>query len=132
MSSYQPPYELGLATSSGAEALIAHFGGETESEPAARIGEVSNDFLAKDWNEKSALEKYSSRVNRAVAQYRRERAFSSPTIRGAHEARAYAELLAEQQRAMRQVMTGEYWRLVAVREAPHQEPLRTRQASGPV
>jgi hypothetical protein len=132
MSSYQLPLELGHATSLGAEAPIPQFGGETDCEARGRLGEASDESLARDWSEKSALDKYTSRVNRAVAQYRRERTFPSATTWDVHEARAYAELLAEQQLAMRQLVTGEYWRIVAVRDAPHQEPLRTRQASGPV
>jgi hypothetical protein len=98
---------------------ISDFDGE-----ARRRGRgASDDSFAKDWSEKSALDKYASRVNRAATQYRRERATLSPPTWREHEACAYLELQAEQQRAMRELVTGEYWRLVAVREAPHQEPV---------
>jgi hypothetical protein len=130
MSSYQLLLELGHAASSGAEAPIPHFGSKTDCEARGHPGEASDESLASDWSEKSALDKYTSRVNRAVAQYRRERAFPSATTWDVREARAYAELLAEQRLAMRELVTGEYWRIVAVREALHQEPLRTRQGSG--
>ena len=63
-------------------------------------------------------------MKRAAAQYRRECVSLSPATWCEYEARAYAELHAEQQRAMRELVTGEYWRLVAVRNAPHQEPAR--------
>ena len=52
--------------------------------------------------------------------------YRSATVGVTKPARAYAELQAEQQRAMRELVTGEYWRLAAVRDAPHQEPVRTR------
>jgi hypothetical protein len=95
-----------------------------------RAKEPSKESLISDWGEKSALNKYALRVTRAAAQYRRERGSLSPVTWCGNEARAYAELQAEQQRAMRELVTGEYWRLVAVRDAPHQEPATTRQASG--
>ena len=132
MSYHQGPHELRLAISSEAEALNAGFGSEADGEVCGRAKEASNDSLTRDWSEKSALDKYASRVKRATAQYRRDRATLSPTTWREHEARAYAELQAEQQRAMRELVTGECWRLAAVRDAPHQEPVRTRQASGSV
>jgi hypothetical protein len=130
MSYHQGPHELRLAISSQAEALISDFGREADGEVRGHSKEASNDSLTRDWSEKSALDKYASRVKRATAQYRRDRATLSPTTWREHETRAYAELQAEQQRAMRELVTGEYWRLAAVRDAPHQEPVRTRQASG--
>jgi hypothetical protein len=129
MSYHQGPHELRLAISSEAEALISDFGREADGEVRGRAKEASNDSLTSDWSEKSALDKYALRVKRAAAQYRRERASLSPRP-GGNEARAYAEFHAEQQRAMRELVTGEYWRLAAVRDAPHQEPARTRQAPG--
>jgi hypothetical protein len=131
MSYHQGPHELRPAISSEAEALISDFGRKADGEVRGRAKEASNDSLT-DWSEKSALDKYASRVKRATAQYRRDRATLSPTTWREHEARAYAELQAEQQRAMRELVTGESWRLAAVRDAPHQEPVRTRQASGSV
>ena len=131
MSYHQGPYELRLAICSEAEVLISDFGREADGEVRGHSKEASNDSLT-DWSEKSALDKYASRVKRATAQYRRDRATLSPTTWREHEARAYAELQAEQQRAMRELVTGESWRLAAVRDAPHQEPVRTRQASGSV
>jgi len=130
MSYYQRPHELRLAISSEAEALNAGFGSEADGEVCGRAKEASNDSHTRDWSEKSALDKYASRVNRAAAQYRRDCATLSPTTRREHEARAYAELQAEQQRAVRELLTGEYWRLAAVRDAPHQEPVQTRYAPG--
>jgi hypothetical protein len=55
-------------------------------------------------------------VRQAVCQYRRDCAIFS-------EVSAYAELKSEQQRAMRELVTGEYWRMIAVRDAPHKEPV---------
>jgi hypothetical protein len=130
MSYHQWPHELRRTMSSEAEARISDFGGEANGEVRDRAKEASNDSLTSDWSEKSALDKYALRVKRATAQYRRERASLSPATWCGNEARAYAEFHAEQQRAMRELVTGEYWRLVAVRDAPHQEPVRTRQASG--
>ena len=129
MSYHQWPHELRRTMSAEAEARISDFGGEANGEVRDRAKEARNDSLTSDWSEKSALDKYALRVKRAAAQYRRERASLSPRP-GGNEARAYAEFHAEQQRAMRELVTGEYWRLVAVRDAPHQEPVRTRQASG--
>jgi hypothetical protein len=57
------------------------------------------------------------RVREAACQYRRDCAILS-------EVGAYSRLKSEQQRAMRELVTGEYWRLVAARNAPHQEPAR--------
>jgi hypothetical protein len=59
------------------------------------------------------LDRYAARVRR---QYRRDCAILS-------EVSAYAELKSEQQRAMRELVTGEYWRMIAVRDAPHKEPV---------
>jgi hypothetical protein len=130
MSYHQRPPERRLAISSETEALVSNFGGKSDSEARGRAKDASNDPLARDWSEKPALDKYALRVKRAAAQYRRERASISVVAWREQEARAYAELQAEQQRAMREFVTGEYWRLAAVRDAPHQEPVRTGQASG--
>ena len=62
------------------------------------------------------LDRYAARVRQAVCQYRRDCAILS-------EVSAYAELKSEQQRAMRELVTGEYWRMIAVRDAPHKEPV---------
>jgi hypothetical protein len=124
MSYHQWPHELRLAISSEAEARISNFGREADGEVRDRAEEAGHESLTSDWSEKTALDKYALRVKRAAAQYRRERASLSPVTRCGNEPRAYAELQAEQQRAMRELVTGEYWRLVAVRAAPHQEPVR--------
>ena len=126
VSYHEWPHELRLAICSEAPAPISDFGGEADVEARRRANETSDDSLVRDWTKKSGLD------NQAVAQYRRERAILTPPTWPEHEARAYAELQAEQQRAMRDLVTGEYWRLVAVRDAPHQEPVRTRQISTPV
>jgi hypothetical protein len=86
--------------------------------------------LTRDWSQKSALQKYASRLRRAAAQYRRDCAISSPPTWSEQEGRAYAELQAEQQGAMRELVIQEYRRLVAIRAALHQEPARTRQVFG--
>jgi hypothetical protein len=39
------------------------------------------------------------------------------------EVGAYSRLQSEQQRAMRELVTGEYWRMIAIRDAPHKEPV---------
>ena len=62
------------------------------------------------------LDRYAARVRHAACQYRRDCAILS-------EVSAYAELKSEQQRAMRELVTGEYWRMIAVRDAPHKEPV---------
>jgi predicted DsbA family dithiol-disulfide isomerase len=105
--------------------------GVTNDEARRPHKEPRIDSLTRDWSEKSALDKYVSRVRRAAAQYRRECAISSPPTSAGHEARAFAELQAEQQRAMRDLVIHEYRRLVALRNAPHQEPTRRRQVSRP-
>ena len=51
MSYHQRPYELRLAISSEAEALLFHFGDEAFGEARRRAEEASSDFLAQDWNE---------------------------------------------------------------------------------
>jgi hypothetical protein len=51
-----------------------------------------------------------------VCQYRRDCAIPS-------EVSAYADLKSEQRRAMRELVTGEYWRMIAILEAPHKEPV---------
>ena len=68
MSYHQGPYELRFAISSEAEALISDFGREADGEARGHSKEASNDFLTRDWSEKSALDKYASRVKRATAQ----------------------------------------------------------------
>jgi hypothetical protein len=62
------------------------------------------------------LDRYAARVRHAACQYRRDCAILS-------EVSAYAKLKAEQQRAMRELVTAEYWRMIAVRDAPHKEPV---------
>ena len=62
------------------------------------------------------LDRYAARVREAACQYRRDRAILS-------EVSAYARLKSEQQRAMRELVTGAYWRMTAVRDAPHKEPI---------
>jgi hypothetical protein len=62
------------------------------------------------------LDRYAARVREAACQYRRDCVILS-------EASAYAKLKSEQQRAMRELVTGEYWRMIAVRDAPHREPI---------
>jgi hypothetical protein len=62
------------------------------------------------------LDRYATRVRAAACQYRRDCAILS-------EASAYAKLKSEQQRAMQELVTGEYWRMIAVRDAPHKEPI---------
>ena len=62
------------------------------------------------------LDRYAARVRQAACQYRRDCAIPS-------EVSAYAELKSEQQRAMRELVTGEYRRMIAVRDAPHKEPV---------
>jgi hypothetical protein len=55
------------------------------------------------------LDRYAARVRQAVCQY--------------PEVSAYADLKSEQRRAMRELVTGEYWRMIAVLDAPHKEPV---------
>ena len=55
-------------------------------------------------------------VREAECQYRRDCAILS-------EVGAYSRLNSELQRAMRELVTGEYWRMIAVRDAPHKEPV---------
>ena len=62
------------------------------------------------------LDRYAARVRHAACQYRRDCAILS-------EVSAYAELKSEQQRAMRELVTGEYRRMIAVRAAPHKKPV---------
>jgi hypothetical protein len=62
------------------------------------------------------LDRYAARVRQAVCQYRRDCAILA-------EVSAYAKLNSEQQRAMREFVTAEYWRMIAVRDAPHKEPV---------
>jgi hypothetical protein len=62
------------------------------------------------------LDRYAARVRQAACQYRRDRAILS-------EVSAFAKLNSEQQRAMRELVTAEYWRMIAVRDAPHKEPV---------
>jgi hypothetical protein len=62
------------------------------------------------------LDRYAARVRQAASQYRRDCATPS-------EVSAYAELKSEQQRAMRELVTGEYWHMIAVRDAPHKKPV---------
>ena len=62
------------------------------------------------------LDRYAARVRQAVCQYRRDCAIPS-------EVSAYADLKSEQRRAMRELVTGEYWCLIEVRAAPHKEPI---------
>jgi hypothetical protein len=69
------------------------------------------------------LDQYAARVREAACQYRRDCATLS-------EASAYAKLKSEQQRAMRELVTGEYWRMIAVRDAPIQGAYRQRHATG--
>jgi hypothetical protein len=116
-------HELRVAISSEVGGLVSDFCGEADGEARRRTKEATNP-LARNWSESSALDKYYLRVKRAAAQYRRECVSLSPVTWREYEARAYAELQAEQQRAMRELVTGEHWRLVAVRNAPHQEPAR--------
>jgi hypothetical protein len=59
------------------------------------------------------LDRYAARVRLAVWQYRRDCAIPSEL----------ADLKSEQQRAMRELVTGEYWRMIAVLDAPHKEPV---------
>jgi len=40
-----------------------------------------------------------------------------------HLFRGQRVVKSEQQRAMRELVTGEYWRLVAARNVPHKEPI---------
>ena len=62
------------------------------------------------------LDRYAAGVREAGCQYRRDCAILS-------EVGAYSRLKCEQQRAMRELVTGEYWRMIAVRDAPHKEPI---------
>jgi hypothetical protein len=62
------------------------------------------------------LDRYAARVREAACQYRRDCAILS-------EVSAYTKLKSEQQRAMRELVTGEYWRMIAVRDAPHKKPI---------
>ena len=62
------------------------------------------------------LDRYAASVRYAACQYRRDCAILS-------EVSAYAKLKSEQQRAMRELVTGEYWRMIAVRDAAHKEPI---------
>ena len=62
------------------------------------------------------LDRYAARVREAGCQYRRDCAILS-------EVGAYSRLNSELQRAMRELVTGEYWRMIAVRDAPHKEPV---------
>jgi hypothetical protein len=62
------------------------------------------------------LDRYTARVRDAACQYRRDCAILS-------EVRAYSRLMSEQQRAMRELVTGEYWRMISIRDAPHKEPI---------
>ena len=62
------------------------------------------------------LDRYAARERQAVCQYRRDCAIPS-------EVSAYADLKSEQRRAMRELVTGEYWRMIAVLDAPHKEPV---------
>jgi len=62
------------------------------------------------------LDRYAAHVRDAACQYRRDCATLS-------EVSAYTKLKSEQQRAMRELVTGEYWRMIAVRGAPHKEPV---------
>jgi hypothetical protein len=57
------------------------------------------------------LDRYAARVREAACQYRRDCAILS-------EVGAYSRLKSEQQRAMRELVTGEYWRMIEVRDAP--------------
>jgi hypothetical protein len=57
------------------------------------------------------LDRYAARVKEAACQYRRDCSLLS-------EVNAYARLKSEQERAMRELVTGEYWRMIAVRAAP--------------
>src|ERR1700677_1437239 len=120
MSYHQGSHEPRLTISSEVGGLVSDFGGEADGEARRPTKEATNP-LARNWSESSTLDKYYLRVKRDAAQYRRECASLSP-VTWRYEAGAYAELKAEQQRAMRELVTGEYWRLVAVRNAPHQEP----------
>jgi hypothetical protein len=61
------------------------------------------------------LDRYAARVRQAVC-HRRDCAIPS-------EVSAYADLKSEQRRAMRELVTGEYWRMIAVLDAPHKEPV---------
>src|SRR4029077_14309001 len=56
------------------------------------------------------LDRYAARVREAACQYRRDCAILS-------EVGAYSRLQSEQQRAMRELVTGEYRRMVEVRDA---------------
>ena len=60
-------------------------------------------------------DRYAPGVRHAACQFRRDCAILS-------EVSAYAELKSEQQRAMRELVTGEYWRMIEVRDAPHKGP----------
>ena len=62
------------------------------------------------------LDRYAARVRHAACQYRPDCAILS-------EVSVYAKLKSERQRAMRELVTGEYWRMIAVRDAPHKEPI---------
>ena len=62
------------------------------------------------------LDRYAARVRQAACQYRRDCAIPS-------EVSAYADLKSKQRRAMRELVTGEYWRMIAVRDAPHKKPV---------
>jgi hypothetical protein len=62
------------------------------------------------------LDRYGARARHAACQYRRDCAILS-------EVSAYAKVESEQQRAKRELVTGEHWRMVAVRDAPHKEPI---------
>ena len=57
------------------------------------------------------LDRYAARVREAACQYRRDCAILS-------DVGAYSRLKSEQQRAMRELVTGECWRMIEVREAP--------------
>jgi hypothetical protein len=63
------------------------------------------------------MDRYAARVREAACQYRRDCAILS-------EVGAYSRLQSEQQDAMRELVTGEYWRMIEVRDAPHKEPAR--------
>jgi hypothetical protein len=72
MSYHERPHELGPTICAEAPALS-----DADREARLRAGDARKESLSGDWSEKSAIEKYASRVNRAVTQYRRERAVSS-------------------------------------------------------
>jgi hypothetical protein len=67
------------------------------------------------------LDRYATRVREAACQYRRDCATLS-------EVGAYSRLKSEQQRAMREVVTREYWRMIEVCDAPHKEPIASGAA----